>query len=178
MKRLICISFMALSCCLTTNVLAQVKLDDIRCAGVAGYTCNVIMPSMHNLIKLVNCNTDHFKATMKQYGYSPKDDYYGTDYCYDNWSVDLWMHGNDGKGANTYTYNPTSKVIICEISRKMIWPQDYIADWHNDMFPYYTRTENNCNFYVYDAEDALYGFMLQPSQSGETIYISVRKFIK
>ena len=94
MKRLICISFMALSCCLTTNVLAQVKLDDIRCAGVAGYTCNVIMPSMHNLIKLVNCNTDHFKATMKQYGYSPKDDYYGTDYCYDNWSVDLWMHGN------------------------------------------------------------------------------------
>lgn len=55
---------------------AQVSLD-VRNKSVGQYLHPVILPSMQNLIKLVDCDVATFKATMKKYDYYPKDGYAG-----------------------------------------------------------------------------------------------------
>ena len=158
---------------------AQVSLD-VRNKSVGQYSHPVILPSMQNLIKLVDCDVATFKATMKNYDYYPKDGYAGKDYCYDNFHLTFWMYGNDGKGANTYTlaFVNDGMVCSCDIASKSIWPDGYIADWHRSMMPYHTKSEGNDEMYLYETSEAYYGFMLQYSRDYSLVKITVKKFPK
>lgn len=173
--------FFMTAICVVAIVSLQAQMTlDVKNISVGQYSYPVILPSKENLIKLVNCDVESFKATMKKYNYHPKDKYVGTDYCYDNWHLMLWMHGNNGKGANTYTLGFTNDgtVCSCDIPSSAVWPEGYIADWHRSMMPYNIRSDGKDETYLYETTDAYYGFFLQFSKDSTQIRITIKKFPK
>lgn len=171
MKKIVLYCVTMLSAIIGCN--AQVTLDVKNSAGQM-----VILPSMQNLVKLVNCNAENFKATMSAYHYFPDKDYVGKDICYNNWSLKLWMNGNDGRGANTYIFDAYKKLLICRIPIKCMWPTGYIGDWNASMRKYYTKTDDDIDMFVYEVDDAYYGIMLQINRQAELVLISIRKYSK
>ena len=172
MKRQIIYVIMLL-CFLHCN--AQVTLD-IQNKSVGDFSYPVIFPSMQNLMKLVDCNIDNFKATMQKYKYFPAEGYSGKDFCYNNAHLSFFRPGNNGKGVNTYTFDSYNHIVTCVILSDNMWPQGYIANWYASMRPYYTKTDGDSELFLYETGNAYYGFTLQIYN--EFVRIIVQKFQK
>lgn len=177
MKRLVVLlSFgvMALSC------IAQKSLDYTN-KYVGSYAHKVITPTLKNLKTIVNCPSGQFSELMKQYGYwkSKMDASDYTHLIYENNSLDFYLDGGDGEGANYIEMSETYKHAQIFGRLSHMFPEDALIKLRKELNPYYRdRTPDGIErFVVEDGQGG--GYLIQIVIQERTHYqIHIQHFAK
>lgn len=126
MKKII--AFIFCLCMISTAGSAQSL--ETKTLTIGGSSYEVIVPTLGNLIAIVNMDVTTFKTTMRRYNYHPDEQFSGSSYVYTNSSLDLFLDNNNGLGVNTIMYDPTgtNKFAGFWVLSKDAYPRDCIAD--------------------------------------------------
>ena len=106
MKKIIALVFCL--CMLHMTGSAQVKLETATLTIDKDYSYEVIVPTLDNLLAIVNMDVSTFKSTMAHYRYHPDEQFSGSSYVYTNSCLDFYLDDNYGLGVNTIMYDPAA----------------------------------------------------------------------
>ena len=142
----------------------------------------VVTLSISNLKTIVDCTSNQFTSLMQRYGYWPSKDLQASDYThllYENNSLDFYLRGNDGLGANYIEMSETYKhaQIFGKISN--IYPQNALVNLSNSLRPYYRdRTPEGIDrFVIEDGKGG--GYLIQIVTPNNTHYnVHIQHFPK
>lgn len=134
---------------------------------------SVIIPTLSNLVRIVDMDVYTFKYTMAKYKYHPSEDEGGPSYVYTNENIDFYLDGNNGRGTNTVMFDPAAgknKFAGFRIFNRHAYPPNCIADLYQELAPYYTKSQNGTRFYVFIKDGYYYGVSMIPlSQNSGTV---------
>lgn len=159
---------------------AQTSLDYAN-KYVGTYAHKVITPTLKNLKAIVDCSSGQFSALMKQYNYR-KSEMNASDYThliYDNNSVDFYLDGGDGEGANYIEMSETYKHAQIFGRLSHVFPENALVKLRNELNPYYRdRTSDGIErFVVEDGHGG--GYLIQIVIQERTHYgIHIQHFAK
>lgn len=177
MKRLavlLSLGVMVLSC------VAQNSLDYAN-RYVGSYAHKVVTPTLKNLKTIVDCSSNQFSTLMKQYNYK-QSQMDASDYTHlicDNNSVDFYLNGGDGEGANYIEMSETYKHAQIFGRLSHVFPSDGLVKLRNELNPYYRdRTSDGIErFIVEDGKGG--GYLIQIIIQEKTHYrIHIQHFAK
>ena len=136
----------------------------------------VILPTLSNLIQIVDMNVYSFKSTMAKYKYHPSEDEGGPSYVYTNENIDFYLNDNNGRGTNTIMFDPAAgknRFAGFRIFNRHAYPPNCIADLYQELAPYYTKSQNGTRFYAFSKDGCNYGVSMIPllQNSGTVVQI-------
>ncbi len=136
----------------------------------------VILPTLSNLIQIVDMNVYSFKSTMAKYKYHPSEDEGGPSYVYTNENIDFYLNDNNGRGTNTIMFDPAAgknRFAGFRIFNRHAYPPNCIADLYQELAPYYTKSQNGTRFYAFSKDGYNYGVSMIPllQNSGTVVQI-------
>jgi hypothetical protein len=167
--------------CLITivgNAQERLETEPLNIGGDNTY--EVIVPTMNNLITIVNMDVATFKATMNNYRYHPDEQLAGRSYVYTNLNIDFYLDNNQGRGVNTIMFDPSgsNKFAGFWVLDKEAYPRNCIADLCQELAPYYQKTVGGTRFYAMRYDGYSYGIKLGPSRTQDCTVIHIYKFYK
>jgi hypothetical protein len=156
---------------------AQVLLTTAQ-RKIYSFSKTVITPTKENLVALVNCSVEQFKATMEYYGYYPAKGHVGRTYRYSNSSLDFYMYENDGVGINDFEFDPYENTVTMIIMRGKAYPDNCIQDLYQSLIPYYTKSsEEGADWFLTEDQYYYYGYRILVTQEGD-ILVDIKRFDK
>ena len=139
----------------------------------------VILPTLSNLVKIVDMDVYTFKSAMAKYKYHPSEDEGGSSYIYTNENIDFYLDGNNGRGTNTIMFDPAAgknKFAGFRIFNRHAYPLNCIADLYQELAPYYTKSQNGTRFYVFNKDGYNYGVSMIPLSQNSGTVVQIYKF--
>lgn len=140
-----------LACIFAANSYSQTTLE-VSPYRIGSTIYSVIIPTLSNLVRIVDMDVYTFKYTMSKYKYHPSEDEGGSSYFYTNENIDFYLDGNNGRGTNTIMFDPAAgknKFAGFRIFNRHAYPPNCIADLYQELAPYYTKSQNGTRFYVF-----------------------------
>lgn len=157
---------------------AQVSLETVsfRIADDCYYP--VIVPTLNNLIAIVNMDVSTFKETMGKYEYHPDDSNVWSAYVYTNLNLDFFLDNNNGEGTNTIVFNPAGKNKLAGfiVFSEQAYPRTCIQDLYQQLAPYYQKTVGSKRYYALRYDGSSYGIEMIPYRDRTAAYI--HKFVR
>lgn len=141
----------------------------------------VIVPTLNNLLAIVNMDVNTFKATMSKYRYHPDENLSGSSYIYTNSNIDFYLYNDNGLGINTVLYDPAAgknKFAGFWVFSKQAYPRTCIQDLYQQLAPYYQKTVGIKRLYALKYNGYAYGIEMQPSQDHSSTTVHIYKFGK
>lgn len=149
---------------------------------VDNYAHKVITPTLANLVTIVDCTSSEFSLLMKQYGYWVSKDMEASDYThliYENNSLDFYLNGGNGEGANYIEMSETYKHAQVFGKLSNVFPNDALVKLRNELNPYFRdRTSEGIDRFVVE-DDRGGGYLIQIVIQERTHYrIHIQHFAK
>lgn len=140
----------------------------------------VIVPTLSNLIAIVNMDVSTFKSTMSRYKYHPDEQFSGSSYVYTNSNLDFYLDDNNGRGVNTIIYDPSgaNKFAGFWVLSENAYPRDCIADLYQQLSPYYQKSAGGKRYYALRHNGHSYGIDVSPTQNYKSTVVHIYKFNK
>lgn len=165
LKRLILLSVL-LSGAVITSYAQYLEATTLR-------SHKVITPTIKNLKTIVDCSSNQFATLMQNYGYWPSRDIQASDYThqiYENNSLDFYLDGNDGLGANYIEMSETYKHAQIFGNLATVYPRNALINLRNSLQPYYRdRTSDGVDrFVIEDGKGG--GYLIQIVTPNNTHY--------
>ena len=163
---------------LTTSAHSQATLEASP-YRIGATIYSVIIPTLSNLVKIVDMDVYTFKYTMAKYKYHPSEDEGGSSYVYTNENIDFYLDGNNGRGTNTVMFDPAAgknKFAGFRIFNRHAYPPNCIADLYQELAPYYTKSQNGTRFYVFNKDGYNYGVSMIPLSQNSGAVVQIYKF--
>lgn len=176
MKKII--AFIFCLCMISTAGSAQSL--ETKTLTIGGSSYEVIVPTLGNLIAIVNMDVTTFKTTMRRYNYHPDEQFSGSSYVYTNSSLDLFLDNNNGLGVNTIMYDPsgTNKFAGFWVLSKDAYPRDCIADLYQQLSRYYQKSTGGKRYYALRYNGYSYGIDIAPTQDYKSTVVHIYKFYR
>lgn len=120
--------------------------------GEKAYSHKIIIPTLHNLITLVDMPQSSFISLMKQYGYSQDgdlvepSDYTFAAFC--NYSLDFFMAPLNGLGTNTIEQSEIRKCVRFIGKLNNLSPRDALTNLAKELQQYYTGQKDGKDCFV------------------------------
>ena len=127
-----------LACIFAANSYSQTTLE-VSPYRIGSTIYSVIIPTLSNLVRIVDMDVYTFKYTMSKYKYHPSEDEGGSSYIYTNENIDFYLDGNNGRGTNTVMFDPVAgknKFAGFRIFNRHAYPPNCIADLYQELAPY------------------------------------------
>lgn len=133
----------------------------------------VITLTIKNLKTIVDCTSNQFASLMQNYGYWPSRDIQASDYThqiYENNSLDLYLDGNNGLGANYIEMSETYKHAQIFGNLSTVYPRNALINLRNSLQPYYhdRTTDGIERFVIEDGKGG--GYLIQIVTPNNTQY--------
>lgn len=139
----------------------------------------VIVPTLNNLLAIVNMDVNTFKSMMAKYHYHPDENLSGSSYIYTNSSLDFYLYNSNGLGINTIMFDPVAgnnKFAGFWVFSKQAYPRTCIQDLYQQLAPYYQKTVGIKRYYALKYNGYAYGIEMQPSQDRTNTAVHIYKF--
>lgn len=120
--------------------------------GEYAYSHKIIIPTLNNLITLVDLSQSNFVSLMEQYGYFQDSDlvepsdYTFTTFC--NYSMDFFMAPLNGFGTNTIEKSEIRKCVRFIGKLSNLSPRDALTNLAKDLHEYYTKPVDGKDCFV------------------------------
>lgn len=167
-----------LACIFAANSYSQTTLE-VSPYRIGSTIYSVIIPTLSNLVRIVDMDVYTFKYTMSKYKYHPSEDEGGSSYIYTNENIDFYLDGNNGRGTNTVMFDPVAgknKFAGFRIFNRHAYPPNCIADLYQELAPYYTKSQNGTRFYVFNKDGYNYGVSMIPLSQNSGTVVQIYKF--
>jgi hypothetical protein len=119
--------------------------------GEYAYSHKIIIPTLNNLITLVDLPQSSFVSLMEQYGYSHDTEVNPTDYTYtafSNYSIDFFLPPLNGLGTNTIEQSEIRKCVRFYGSLSKLSPHDALTNLAKDLQEFYTGQKDGKDCFV------------------------------
>lgn len=176
MKKII--AFIFCMCLLPLAGKAQESLETATMRISDDCSYQVIVPTVGNLLSIVNMDVATFKATMSRY--HPDEQLSGSSYVYTNSNLDFYLY-NKGLGVNTVLFDPyagRNKFAGFWIFHYQAYPRTCIQDLYQQLSPYYQKAVGAKRYYALKYNGHSYGIEVGPTQGSESTAIHIYKFTK
>ncbi len=178
MKKSIITSIICLMA-LLGHAQTSLQTENYRISSDCSYP--VILPTVDNLIRIVNMDVYTFKSTMAKYHYHQDETEAGPSYVYTNESIDFYLYENNGRGVNFIMFDPqagNNKFAGFQIFKRHAFPSTCIPDLYQELAQYYTKSENGVRYYALRLNGYDYGIRIIPISGNEGIVVQIYKFGK
>ena len=179
MKKII--TFIFCMCLLPLAGKAQESLETATMRISDNCSYQVIVPTVGNLLSIVNMDVATFKATMSRYHYHPDEQLSGSSYVYTNSNLDFYLYNNKGLSVNTVLFDPyagRNKFAGFWIFHHQAYPRTCIQDLYQQLSPYYQKAVGAKRYYALKYNGHSYGIDVGPTQGSESTVIHIYKFNK
>jgi len=179
MRKIIAFIFCLCLLPMASGAQESLETETLSISGDCSY--EVIVPTLNNLLSIVNMDVSTFKATMSRYHYHPDEQLSGSSYIYTNSNLDFYLDNNNGLGINTIMYDPSagnSKFAGFWIFHKQAYPRTCIQDLYQQLSPYYQKTAGGKRYYALRYNGYSYGIDVSPTQGNESTVVHIYKFYK
>lgn len=151
------------------NICAQ-KLDFKYWdkTGEYAYSHKIIIPTLNNLITLVDLSQSTFISLMEEYGYfqdgkiAEPSDYTFSAFC--NYSLDFYMEPLNGFGTNMIEYSEIHKCVRFFGIFDNLSPRDALINLTKELLPYYTKEMDGKDCFVIPLQEGG-GYVIQIGMS-------------
>lgn len=175
-KIIVCISCL---CLFAVTISAQRQLETKTLNMGGGYSYDVIVPTLNNLIAIANMNVPTFKSTMSHYRYHQDEQYSGSAYSYTNMNIDFFLDNNNGIGVNSVIYDSTAREYLMAgiwLQNSHAYPSTCIQDLCQELAPYYRETKNDARYYTIVRNGHFYGIELAMWQERQITIVRIYKY--
>lgn len=139
MKKIILVYALFFSIGVTNAQQLDFKYWDVT--GEHAYSHKIIIPTLNNLITLVDLPQSNFVSLMEQYGYSHDSNVEPPDYTYtafSNYSIDFYLYQLNGEGTNTIEQSEIRKAVRFLGDLSKLSPPDALTNLAKDLQEFYT----------------------------------------
>ena len=149
MKRIVLACVLSFTIGLTNAQQLDFKYWDVT--GEYAYSHKIIIPTLKNLLTLVDLPQSSFISLMEQYGYSHDNDVELPDYTYtafSNYSIDFFLPPLNGEGTNTIEQSEIRKTVRFLGSISKLSPPDALTNLAKELQEYYTGQRDGMDCFV------------------------------
>lgn len=164
---------------MVSDAQESLETETFRISDDCSY--EVILPTLNNLLSIVNMDVATFKATMSSYRYHPDEQLSGSAYVYTNSNLDFYLDNNNGLGVNTVMFDPSAgknKFAGFWIFHNQAYPRTCIQDLYQQLSPYYQKTAGGKRYYGLKYNGYSYGIEISTTQGNESTVIHIYEFYK
>ena len=150
MKKIILVYALFFSIGVTNAQQLDFKYWDVT--GEHAYSHKIIIPTLNNLITLVDLPQSNFVSLMEQYGYFQDvdmvepSDYTFAAFC--NYSLDFFMAPLNGFGTNTIEQSEIRRCVRFIGKLGNLSPRDALTNFANELQKYYTKCVDGKDCFV------------------------------